>query len=58
MSSPLEGDPCRSRACGLPQIVIISVDLPAPLAPISADDLALPDLDVDALQRGSCRNRS
>jgi hypothetical protein len=24
-----------SRACGVPQIVIISVDLPAPLAPIS-----------------------
>jgi hypothetical protein len=23
-----------SRACGLPKIVIISVDLPAPLAPI------------------------
>ena len=36
---------------GLPQIVISSVDLPAPLAPISATISPAADLEIDALQR-------
>ena len=40
-----------SRARGLPKIVIIRVDLPAPLAPISVTISPSCDVDVDALQR-------
>ena len=38
------------RARGVPQIVIIRVDLPAPLEPMSVDDLALLHIEFDALQ--------
>ena len=42
-------EPLRAR--GLPQIVIISVVLPAPLAPISVTISPSADVEVDALQR-------
>ena len=41
--------PCA--ACGLPQMVISRVDLPAPLAPIRVTISPVLDLDVDAVQR-------
>ena len=40
-----------ARARGLPQIVISSVDLPAPLAPIRVTISPLADVEVDAVQR-------
>ncbi len=39
-------------ARGLPKIVIISVDLPAPLAPMSVTISPAGTVDVDVVQRG------
>ena len=50
MSRAGEGD-AAPRARGLPKIVIISVDLPAPLAPISVTISPWWTVDVDAPQR-------
>ena len=46
-----EADAARARACGLPQIVISRVDLPAPLAPIRVTISPSLDRQIDAVQR-------
>ena len=47
------------RACGLPQIVISSVDLPAPLAPMRVTISPCGHVEVDARAApGCCRRRS
>ena len=47
--------PCPDVGVTMPQTMLISVVLPAPFGPEQREDLALADLEVDALQRREAR---
>ena len=42
--------PCRRSACTMPQMMLMSVVLPAPFGPRQREDLAPPDVEVHVLQ--------
>ena len=51
MSWPSTDDACPRSALTMPQMMLISVVLPAPFGPEQREDLAAADVEVDVLQR-------